>query len=266
MMNKTIVLFDMDGTLTEPRQVFNNKSLEHSLYLLTNRGVEIGIVTGSGIRYLNQQMSVFLDRSTCRYKTHLLPCNGTQYLKPPVFSTESHKLIYQNSMENKLGNKNYRDLIKEIIGSQYEMSDHPIPLSGHFVDYRGSMINWSPIGREASTDQRKEFIKLDKSLELRSRQITRFKQQLEWLQLDDLVVIKLGGDTSFDIYPVGWDKTYALKHFQGYDIWFVGDRCKPNGNDYELFTHCGDQGFESTGPDHTVDIINTIIEKMRRKQ
>lgn len=169
-------------------------------------------------------------------------------------------------MEDKLGNRSYRELVKEIIGSQYEISDHPIPLSGHFIDYRGSMINWCPIGREANADQRKEFVELDRSLELRSRQLTRFKEQLGWLGLDDLVAIKLGGDTSFDIYPVGWDKTYALKHFQGYDIWFVGDRCKPSGNDYELFTHCGDQGFESSGPDHTVDIINTIIEKLGRKQ
>lgn len=58
-MNKTIVLFDMDGTLTEPRQEFDNRNLNDSLYLLTNKGIEIGIVTGSGLRYLNQQMSTF---------------------------------------------------------------------------------------------------------------------------------------------------------------------------------------------------------------
>ena len=46
----------------------------------------------------------------------------------------------------------------------------------------------------------------------------------------------MGGDTSFDIYPEGWDKTYAFKNFKDYDkIYFVGDRCGPDGNDFEIF-------------------------------
>ena len=32
------------------------------------------------------------------------------------------------------------------------------------------------------------------------------------------VDIKLGGETSFDIYPKGWDKTYCLKNFKNSDF------------------------------------------------
>ena len=65
--------------------------------------------------------------------------------------------------------------------------------------------------------------------------------------------LSLGGDTSFDIYPNGWDKTYALSHFSQEDwvFWFVGDRCYPEGNDYEIFSHLKTTGsaFETSGPD-----------------
>ena len=75
--------------------------------------------------------------------------------------------------------------------------------------------------------------------------------------LKNKITIKLGGDTSFDIYPTGWDKTYGLRHFSGWDVWFVGDLCYENGNDLEIYESCGSQGFQ-TGPNETVEIIKNI--------
>ena len=49
------------------------------------------------------------------------------------------------------------------------------------------------------------------------------------------IEIKLGGETSYDIYPKGWDKTFALQHFEDYQCWFVGDRCGHNGNDQAIY-------------------------------
>ena len=261
-MTKKIVLFDMDGTLTEPRQKFDETILGDSLYFLTNSGIDIGIVTGSGLEYLREQMGAWLDESACRYSTHLFPCNGTQYLKPPKRKTESHQLVHSVSMEQQIGSENYRELIKELIGMQYDMADRPIPLSGHFIDYRDSMINWCPIGRDATFEKRNKFVELDSKLNLRIDQLIELNNQIEALGLKSLVSVKLGGDTSFDIYPRGWDKTYALAHLQDYEVWFVGDRCEPSGNDYELYKHCGAQGFKSSGPASTKEIIDNISKKI----
>ena len=265
-MNKTIVFFDMDGTLTDPRSNFSSRSLESSLYQLTNLGVHIGIVTGSNLNYLLQQMETFLDRSPSRYKTHLLPCNGTKYLIPPQFANYKHKMVYDVSMSEHLGTEDYRKLVKEIIDLQMEISDKEIPLSGHFIDYRGSMINWSPIGRGATHDQREEFKKIDNLYNLRVNALEDLRSQLQWLGLEDRVVAKLGGDTSFDIYPTGWDKTYALKHFDGWDAWFVGDRCCADGNDYEIFNACKGQSFVTYGPEKTSEIIQQIIHKIKENK
>lgn len=263
-MNNKIVMFDMDGTLTEPRQAFNSPELSQALYRLTNSGVHVGIITGSDENYLREQMESFFNSSS-RYKTHLLPCNGTKYYRPPEFPQEDFKLTHEVSMEEHLGSKSYRTLLFELILSQVDMANSDIPLTGHFINCRGSMINWCPIGRNAKTKERDKFIDIDKRIGLRKRVIEELKMMLKQKGLLNKLTIKFGGDTSFDIYPKGWDKTYGLKHFNGWDVWFVGDRTCANGNDYEIYEACSinSQGFNSTGPLKTAKIIENIMIRIR---
>ena len=69
-----------------------------------------------------------------------------------------------------------------------------------------------------------------------------------------------------DIFPEGWDKTYVLKHFpeSDWDVFFVGDRCSPSGNDWELYNHLQPLGrsFETSGPEETVEIIDIHLHRL----
>ncbi len=253
----------MDGTLTESREKFDSKELGDSLYALTNTGVEIGIITGSDEDYLRQQMGSFLNSSSCRYKTHLLPCNGTKYYKPPEFATRDFKLVHEVSMEEQLGPSDYRELMCELLYSQVDACQLGAPLTGHFINCRGSMINWSPIGRNATSRHRKEFVELDEKKKIRSRVLEELREMLNVKGLSNKITIKLGGDTSFDIYPKGWDKTYGLRFFNDYEVWFVGDRCEANGNDKEIYEACFGRSYKTKGPENTVEIIANILERMR---
>ena len=86
------------------------------------------------------------------------------------------------------------------------------------------------------TAKEQKFKKFDKEWGFRRQFIKRLSNEISDIGLHDKVTVKLGGDTSFDIYPTGWDKTYALRHFGGRNVWFVGDRAhSPKGNDYEIF-------------------------------
>ena len=127
------------------------------------------------------------------------------------------------------------------------------------------MINWSPIGRNANSNQREEFIKIDKKQGIRNRAIEELRAMIKMKDLLSKVIVKLGGDTSLDIYPTGWDKTYGLKHFSGWDVWFVGDRCYKNGNDYELYLECDikNQAFKTSGPSETASIEEEITETLK---
>ena len=52
------------------------------------------------------------------------------------------------------------------------------------------------------------------------------------------MVLVIGGQISFDVFPKGWDKTYCLQFVEdeGYEqIHFFGDKTFEGGNDYEIF-------------------------------
>ena len=58
MSKKHIVLFDMDGTLTPPREEFDKRLFQPLRDLALH--AEIGIVTGSDMDYLSSQMDTLI--------------------------------------------------------------------------------------------------------------------------------------------------------------------------------------------------------------
>ena len=252
----------MDGTLTPPR-----KSLEESLVpVLENLSEvsEIGIVTGSDFDYLKQQIDPLLKHTKIRKKLHLLPCNGTKHYYPPK-NNEDHQLISSNDMFKELGRRNFQQLMLILIEQQMNFASDRFPLTGHFINYRDSMINWCPIGRNATSEDRQFFVEYDSSFQptLRERYIERLQHYIGLKRILN-VEVKLGGDTSFDIFPTGWDKTYALKHFPFYNYWFVGDRCGHNGNDKEIYDllKAQNRAYETTSPKETGVITKRIINEI----
>jgi phosphomannomutase len=254
---KNIVLFDMDGTLTKPRKVMESDIIPALRELAKH--AEIGIVTGSDYDYVHQQIGMLLERSELRYRIHILPCNGTKYYPPPDSANNEYRLAHQVNMREKLGETHFRALVSYLLQRQHLMKLYDIPFTGHHIDYRGSMINWCPIGRNANDNDRKTFIDFDtrNNVSFRQEEIRGFKIRINKDMSIKDIVIKMGGDTSFDIFPTGWDKTYCLRHFPNHKHYFVGDRCEKTGNDWELYETLRGvgRGFKTTGPEQTSQII-----------
>jgi phosphomannomutase len=263
-MSKHVVLFDMDGTLTEPRKPF--ASLLSSFMKQLVQVADIGIVTGSDFPLLQEQMESVLNDNAIRYSLHILPCNGTQYLRPPEFPSDYHIPTETNSMQEKMGRVAWRRLMEIIINQQLRAAELDIPLTGHFINNRSSMINWCPIGRAANDKERKKFENFDRAYKFRKRVLNELRSELASATIND-ITIKLGGETSFDIYPEGWDKTYSLRYFQDSTVWFVGDRAQsPKGNDYEIHKACEPRSYHTTGPENTSKIIEQIIERIKKEK
>ena len=248
----------MDGTLTPPREKISMQMID----ALKDKSSEfdIGIVTGSDYDYVVQQCAdLFGKCGVSPLRLHLFPCNGT---KAYYWKYTQYDLCYSADMIKKIGSNTYRKILSAIFDRQSEIAlFYPdVPLTGTFFQYRGSLLNWCPIGRIANLDQRAAWKKLDSSYKIREEYMSQLQKVFAGMSSD--ICVALGGSTSFDIYPSGWDKTYVMKHLDDYDrVYFVGDKCREGGNDKALYDLLAPEGrsFETTSPDETIKILSKII-------
>lgn len=126
--------------------------------------------------------------------------------------------------------------------------------SGTFIEFRKGMVNISPVGRNASTKERNEFEAYDKEHQIRSKMVTVLQKEFAHLNL----TYSIGGQISFDVFPKGWDKTYALGRIkdEGFtEIHFFGDKTYKGGNDYEIYSDPRTIGHAVNSPDDTIRIV-----------
>ena len=256
-----VALFDMDGTLTEPREKINRDTIAALKQL--SQYAKIGIITGSDLAYIHEQCGTLFDIGGINIdKVDLLPCNGTKMLR---WEGSSFKMLHEADMIGHIGKQNYRKIISKIFHWQSEIATlYPdLPYTGTFVQYRGSLLNWCPIGRLANLDQRKSWNKWDSDFGIRENYMEEIQKHISESNIG--VTVAMGGSTSFDVYPDGWNKTYGLQHYEGKQVFFVGDRCQPGGNDWHLFEKLKtkDAAWETSGPNDTIKIIKEIIKKAR---
>ncbi len=262
---KNIVLFDMDGTLTEARKKADWSMVRPLIDL--SAFAHIGIVTGSPMSYLEQQCGLLWEElgSVNIDCISLFQCNGTQFFTYS-FEKSSWESRSNTNMKSHVGAETYKKIVREILSLQafYSDTNQELSLTGNFVSDRKSMINWCPIGRDAEDEDRSEFLKFDAKYNCRETLKAWFEDALEDMSINN-IECTLGGNTSLDIYPEGWDKTYVLRHLEEFDnVYFVGDKCTGYGNDKALYDALepGVTSFQTEGPDHTIKIIDTLIDNM----
>lgn len=269
MKFKHIVLFDMDGTLTPARRPIQEDMVRKLQELA--RHAQVGIVSGSGFNYIFEQLQALTsaDFGNIDLLTNvmLFPCNGTQVYR---WASDHFVQVFGVEMKPEIGIHKYRRLVRSCLQLQCELIDSlpDMPVTGHFISDRGSMINWCPIGREAGPQERGKFVELDQEHAIRVKFRRRLRELLHSVYHIENLEIALGGQTSFDIYPKGWDKTFALRHI-GADrtAWFVGDKCGDGGNDQAIYEEIRSQdprrAFWIDGPEQAARAIENIIAHIR---
>lgn len=261
--SKPIFLFDLDGTLTEARKPAST-SLGPILRDLS-KIAKIFVVTGSDYEFIEEQLSGVWHYLPCS-DVVLMPCNGTKrYEWHKAGFGSSFRLVKDLSMKDHLGFDAYRALVSYIIKRQskfLQKFEESKMCTGRFVSYRGSMINWSPMGRDGDSNSRESFVKHDSKTEYRTKEIKRMRRFIEKNQIP--VKVSYGGDTSFDIFPLGWDKTLALEGIEDRNLVFMGDRCEPGGNDFEIFKKVkalGGEAYHVKNPEETMEILKQYIKE-----
>ncbi|KAL6939477.1 Phosphomannomutase 1 [Hanseniaspora osmophila] len=240
---ETLVLFDVDGTLTPARLTISDE-VRDTLKKLRQK-VCIGFVGGSDLSKQVEQLgpTVLNDFDYCFSENGL-----TAYRLGQEMASQS--------FIGWIGEEKYNKLVKFAL--RY-LSEIDLPVRrGTFIEFRNGMINISPVGRNASTQERNDYEKYDKEHKIREKFVAALEKEFP----DYGLTYSIGGQISFDVFPTGWDKTYCLQHVKndGFkEIHFFGDKTFKGGNDYEIYEDPRTIGHAVNSPADTVRILKEIF-------
>jgi phosphomannomutase len=238
------VLFDVDGTLTPSRKRATPEMLAFLAELRSVPGCVTGMVGGSDLPKQKEQ----LGEDVLHMFDYVFPENGTS-------AFYKGERIGATSVRDFLGEDTLKALINFVLGY---LSQLDIPVKrGTFLEYRQGMLNISPIGRNCSQAERDEFEAFDLKNDIRKTMISALREKFPNIGLK----YSIGGQISFDAFPIGWDKTFCLQFLNGSkggeaapfdEIHFFGDKTFEGGNDFEIFSHPSVIGHTVTGPEDTM--------------
>ncbi|XP_060028385.1 phosphomannomutase 2 isoform X2 [Erinaceus europaeus] len=144
---RVLCLFDVDGTLTAPRQKIT-KEMDDFLQRLRQK-MPIGVVGGSDLEKVQEQLG---DDVVEKYD-YVFPENG-------LVAYKDGKLLCKQSIQGHLGEALIQDLINYCLSYIAKVK---LPKKrGTFIEFRNGMLNVSPIGRGCSQEERVEFCELDR--------------------------------------------------------------------------------------------------------
>tara|TARA_A200000159_G_C7303037_1_gene331047 strand:- start:118 stop:873 length:756 start_codon:yes stop_codon:yes gene_type:complete len=237
--NKICYVFDVDGTLTEPRQRMNSDfANEFILWSLTK---QCYIATGSD--YKKTQDQVPWDVLDC-FK-NIFCCMGNEVRGELGQAIHKSEFVLPKDLDY--------DLQQFLKNSKFNLK------TGNHIEFRTGMVNFSIVGRNADYEQRSFYNLWDR--ESGERQMIADYINKNYPTLNASV----GGSISIDIIEEGQDKGQVIQHLENAGatkVVFVGDRCFPGGNDHGIIRELekSDLAFEwynVNGPDETRALIRT---------
>jgi len=256
---KIAALFDIDNTLTPPRQPIT----ESMVKILDRLCVPFHVAAGSHLPLLMQQFFEPLYQFGYRKRFDAFLSNGAIHYRCDFAANMLIEVISSFNIRKHLGESNYKFLIETLKRTQTLPEFHlspPIKVLGETIVFRDSMVNFAPIGRVQQEDtevqlNRKNFVKFDQSKGYRQRIMEHLNNELSHLIEHNDLKITLGGQTSFDIGILGKDKTNAVTTLfnLGFErIVFFGDALFEGGNDAAI------REFAEARPSTSTQFIETV--------
>ncbi len=242
---KTLIVFDLDGTLAESKS-----PLDAEMAVLIGRlleAVKVAVISGGAWPQFETQLLSNLPDDDRLNELSLLPTCGTKFYR-------------RNGTWQGLYSENFNAEEKaKIIGAldqALELSGFKAGRSwGDVIEDRDSQITLSALGQQAPLGEKKkwdpDFKKREKIKTILAPLIPEFS-------------ILLGGATSIDVTRPGIDKAYGIGKLRDTlgiaveDMIFVGDALFPGGNDYPV-KQAGVVCIEVRDPHETKRVIETII-------
>uniref|UniRef100_A0A1I8ELJ7 Phosphomannomutase n=1 Tax=Wuchereria bancrofti TaxID=6293 RepID=A0A1I8ELJ7_WUCBA len=201
----TVLLFDVDGTLTLPRQKLDQ---EMSNFMMeVHKAVPLAVVSGSDLPKVVEQLGESLEDVLSRFD-YVFSENG-------LVSVSKGTTFPVQSIKHLLGEKRLKELINFTLR---EFSKIDLP----------GMLNLSPIGRNCTQEERLQFVVYDEKHGVRKEFVKKLEDFTRGWDLNIRIVHLIGGQISVDVFPYGWDKRYCLQFLDDFHtIHFFGDKTAP---------------------------------------
>jgi phosphomannomutase len=250
-LSKKIAAFDLDGTLAESKQHLEN-DVSELLCLLAKEKIVV-IITGGSFEQFKKQFLPYFKPSEIEeeliYKNLiLLSTSGSQRYQ---YDEKIKNWVMTDIEEFPTGTKDkvIKSLNHIISLGKYDIA--PVIEGDEIIEDRLTQITMSALGQHAPI----ELKKLWDPEQIKRQEIKKILES----QLPDVSII-IGGTTSLDILPKGFDKAKGLIRLLNKlgmtidDMVFVGDAIFPGGNDYSAY-EAGIESIRVSGPTESKEII-----------
>lgn len=251
---KKIIAFDLDGTLTESKSPIK-EDMVHLVEKLAREKLVVVISGGKFEQFKKQFLSVFNEEefpSLFIKNLILLPTSGSQRYEYDL-KTKDWKLTDLELFSEDIKEKAKKVLKKMIDSGLYDIPSNP---TGEYIEDRITQLSISALGQDAPIENKKLW-----DPDQKKRQ--KMKEILE-KELPETSII-IGGTTTIDILPKGFDKAKGLIRLVDKlemninDMIFVGNFIFPGGNNFSV-QEAGIESIKVSGPAETSEVIKKWVE------
>ena len=242
---KDLIVFDLDGTLTESKSAVEPEVATLMIALLGV--VKAAVISGGAMPQFESQFLERLPQSDLLKNLSLLPTCGTRFYQ----YDRGWQLRYSEDLSAEQKQKIIAALQAAVAQSGYQAEK----TWGAPIEDRESQITYSALGQQAPLEQKKkwdpDFAKRQKIKSILDASLPEFS-------------VRLGGSTSIDVTLPGIDKAYGIRKLRdilGIPIermLYVGDALFPGGNDAPV-RDTGAACIQVDNPHETRRVIETII-------
>lgn len=254
--NKKVVVFDLDGTLTETKSPLD-KEMAALLANLLQKTI-VAVIGGGKYELFKEQLIQRLRTPLpLLRKLFLFPTTATAFYR---YQGGWKRIYYHElSQKEKLAIRQAFPAVFKEIGYA-----HPQKIYGELIEDRGTQMSFSVFGQDIVAALGEKGIRMKKEWK---RKYTPLKLKMAKLLAKRLpnLEVRAAGYTTIDITRQGVDKAYGIRQIRKYlhvpisQMVFVGDALFPGGNDFAA-RRTGVQCIAVSGPKEVKQLIRSWLK------
>jgi len=245
-----LIIFDLDGTLTESKQKVDNEMAGLVCNLLSR--TKVAVISGGNFPQFQKQ---FIEILPCQPSVlenlYIAPLSGGSLF---TFKKGQWTALHEDLMS-----KEERKKITDAFETVFKETNFvPAPkIYGALIEDRGGQITFSGLGQDAPPELKKQWDPVNRQKLILKTALDKYLPEFE---------VRMGGSTSIDVSHKGINKAYGIHKISKYlsipenEMLFVGDAIYEGGNDFPA-TQTGAATQAVKDVEETKKLIRDILTK-----